>query len=296
MKTNRLSLKFLILSLSLVPLVSAQTQKSTASSVALPKLLLLVHQQIIFGKETERRKLEVATTRACDHLNVPNSWIDLESITGEPEALFFDALDSFEQLDKAFLVWGQLFAAHPELAQMQEQIKALVASERTVIAVRRDDLGFRATTIDLSKARFLRVLQVRLHPGHEIEFGEAFKILSAAYEKINASTPWIVYQVNVGTPTPTFLVFVPMHALQQNDDLLAWRKSLREAEGDAPAYRMDEIARDAFEETESNLYAVSPEMSHVSKEFAAGDPQFWSPERPAASKPYVRKNPGSTKK
>jgi hypothetical protein len=273
----------------------AQAQKGAAPA-APPKLLLLVHQQTKFGKEGERRKLGVATTRACDRLNVPNSWIDLESITGAPEALFFDPLDSFEHLDKAFVVWGQLFAAHPELARMQEQVKALISSERTIIAVRRDDLGYRPQSIDFSKARFMRVLEVRLNPGHESDFVEAFKILGAAYEKINASTPWVVYQVNVGMPSPAFLVFVPMHALRQNDDLLAWRRDLREAEGEEAAHHMEQIARDAYDETESNLYAISPETSHVSKDFADGDPQFWSPKPPAAAKPLVRKKPDSAKK
>jgi len=45
--------------------------------------------------------------------------------------------------------------------------------------------------------------------------------------------------------------------------------------------RMQQIARDAYTSTESNLYAVSPETSHVFKEFSDGDPDFWSP-RPSA--------------
>ena len=106
-----------------------------------------------------------------------------------------------------------------------------------MIAVRRDDVGYRANSIDLSKARVMRVLEVRLHPGHENDFIEAFKTLGTAYQKINSDTPLVVYQVNVGMPSPAFLVFVPMKALRQNDDLLARQKSLREAEGETvPVY------------------------------------------------------------
>jgi hypothetical protein len=122
----------------------------------------------------------------------------------------------------------------------------------------------------------MRVLQVRVHPGHEDEFAEAFKKLSAGYEKTESDLPWVVYQVNLGMPSPTFLVFVPMKALGQNDDLVKRRESLRTAEGDA-AERMQQIAREAYASTESNLYSISPEKSHVSKEFAAGDPNFWTP-------------------
>jgi hypothetical protein len=92
-------------------------------------------------------------------------------------------------------------------------------------------------------------------------------------------------------PSPTFLVFVPMRALKQNDDLLNWRRSLREAEGEEGAHRMEQIAKDAYTSTESNLYFISPETSHVSKDFADGDPKFWSPKRTPAPQPPPRKEP-----
>jgi hypothetical protein len=252
-------------------------------------MLLLVHQEFRFGKEGERRKLAVAISRACEHLKVPNDWIDLQSLTGPPEALSFDPFDSFEHVDAAFGDWGRIFGTHPELARMQEELRALVAAERTIIAVRRDDLGYRPQSIDLSKARFLRVLEVRLNPGHESDFVEAFRILGAAYEKIKADAPWVVYQVNVGMPSPAFLVFMPLRALKQNDDLLNWRKSIRETEGEDAFHQTEQIAREAYATTESNLYAISAETSHVSKDFADGDPEFWLAHRPAAPKPPPRK-------
>jgi hypothetical protein len=269
---------------------SAQMDESPNPAAGPPKVLLLVHQQFRFGKEGERRKLEVAISRASEHLRVPNDWIDLESLSGPTEALFFDPFDSFAQLDTAFADWGRIFATHPELARMQEEIKALVTSERTIIAVRRDDLGYRPQAIDLSKARFMRVLEVRLHPGRESDFVEAFRILSAAYERIKADMSWVVYQVNVGMPSPAFLVFVPMRVLKQNDDLLNWRNSIQEAEREDAAHQTEQIAREAYAATESNLYAISPAMSHVSKDFADGDPAFWSQKPSAAAKPAPRKN------
>jgi hypothetical protein len=54
---------------------------------------------------------------------------------------------------------------------------------------------------------------------------------------------------------------------------------------------MEQIARDAYASTESNLYVIGPEMSHVSREFTEGDPSFWSAKTPAAPKPAPRKEP-----
>ncbi len=268
---------------------SGQTKDSTWPATAPPKLALLVYQRFPFEKMTESGKALAAAARACANLEVPNSWIVMDSVTAEPEVLSFDPFDSFAHIDKAYAAWGPIYAAHPELAKAQAQIIGALKSQRTIVAVRREDLSYRANRIDLSKARFMRVLEVRLHPGREGDFAEAFQKLSAAYEKTNSDLSWVVYQVNVGTPSPAFFAFVPMKSLAQNDDLLNLRERLHEAEGDA-AERMQQIAREAYASTESNLYAISPDKSHVSKEFAAGDPEFWTPKPRAPTKAAVRKS------
>ncbi len=276
MNNSRFACAFVVFCAAHATVLSAQTEKPTRAATP-PKILMLVHQRFKCGSESARQKLEVSVTRARDRLDVPNAWIDLQSITGPPEALFFDPLDSFEQLDNAFVAWGQILSSHSALARLLDEIKALETSESTIIAVRRDDLGYRVNRIDLSKTRFMRVLEVRLRPGHESDFGDAFKLLSAAYDKIDVGMPWVVYEGNVGMPSPSFFVFVPMRALKENDSYLARAPKLRETEGDAGFDRMQQIARDAYARTESNLYSVSPEMSHVPKELSDGDPDFWSP-------------------
>jgi hypothetical protein len=246
-----------------------------------------VHQRFLPGKGAARQKLSIAISQACNRITVPNAWIDLEAITGEPEALWFDPFDSFEQMEKASAEWPKIYAANPELGRLQGQLQALVAGERTVIAVRRDDVGYRASTIDLSKARAMRTLEVRVHPGREKDFAAAFQVLAGAYEKTNSDLPWVVYQVNAGMPSPTFLIFVPMHALRQNDDLVSRREAIQAAEGDNGFEQMQQVAREAYISMESHIYAISPEMSYVFPEFAAGDPAFWSP-KPAAAAPAKR--------
>lgn len=290
MKTHWRFLATTILLFSCDLSVFAQSEDFPTLAGTPPKILVLVHQEFRPGRAGERHKISVAISRACDQVAVPNSWIDLESISGTPEALSFDPFDSFEQIEDAVVQWGRIFATRPEIGRMQEELQSLVTAQRTIIAVRRDDLGYRPQSIDFSKARYMRVLEVRLIPGHESDFVEAFRILAHAYEKITADTPWVVYQVSVGAPSPMFLAFVPMRALKSNDDLLDWRHSLREAEGEEAAHQMEQIAREAYASTESNLYVISPEMSHVSKDFAEGDPGFWSPGRSASPKPAARKD------
>src|SRR2546427_13156539 len=87
------------LTLTMASVVAGQTKESVESETAPPKLLVLVYQRFSFDKGSDHDKWEIAAARACQKLAVPNSWIVLESVTGEPEVLSFDPFDSFAQLE-----------------------------------------------------------------------------------------------------------------------------------------------------------------------------------------------------
>ena len=267
--------------------LAGQEQKETKETAAAPKLALLMRQEIQPGRASERQKLQVATAQACDRLELPSYWLDLQSLTGPREQLRFDPFDSFEELERADSGWRQFYATHRDLAHMQEEIDAIVETERTIVAVRREDLGYIADNIDLAEMRYMRMLEVRLFPGHESDFEEAIKLRAEASAKIKADTPWLVYQVNVGMSAPAFFILVPMTGLGKYDELLADEKLLG-AEGEETAKRLEQIARESYASTESNLYEVRPEMSHVSKQWAAENPEFWRPRREQDAKPEAK--------
>jgi hypothetical protein len=278
----------ILLSLACSTIVSGQETKAANPAAEPPSVLLLVHQEFLPGRALERQKLQTNISRACDRLEVPSFWIDLQSLTGSRESLFFDTFDSFEHMEQSDANWSQFYSAHPDLTRIKEDIDGLVENEHKIIAVRRDDVGYLADNIDLSETRFLRILEVRLFPGHEGDFIESLRILADAYKKINADTPWVVYQVNLGMPSPAFLILLPMSELRQYDDVLSWRDNLIDAEGEESAERLKQIARESFVGTESNVYAVRPEMSHVSKEFAASDADFWRRKAEPNAKPETK--------
>ena len=285
-----------LLWLSLVSSSSGQEMKAANPAAAPPNLLVLVHQEVQSGRTGERQKRVASISRACDRLEAPSFWIDLQSMTGTRESLTFDPFDSFEQLQQAHSGWKQFYAAHPDLAQTQGEIDSLVSSERTIVALRRDDLGTPAEDIDLSEARFMRVLEVRLFPGRERDFAESIKIWAEARTKAKAEVPWIVYEVNEGTSSPTFLVVLPFAELKEYDDLLAQKEEVLENSEENVADRLKQIARESYASVESNLYAVRPETSHVSKEFAAGDADFWRPPSGGEAKPEVKSSVSRSKK
>jgi hypothetical protein len=204
-----------------------------------PKVLLLVRQQFKPEKTHTRERLERAASALYNRLEVPLYWVELQAFAGPSEALFLEPLDSFEALEKAGAILEQLHQEHPELVRMEAGINDALSSQTTVLAVRRDSPG--VTEINLAQARFLRMLVVRAKPD------EQPPVLD------NASIATVVYHVNSGMPERTFLIFQVLKAF-----------------ADVPA-----VHTTTGTIIEDSVYAIEPEMSHVSRAFAEQNSTFW---------------------
>jgi hypothetical protein len=211
-------------------------QPTAASPASPPKILLLVRQQFKPGMGLHRERLERAMSRACNSLDVPVYWMEMQAFSGTPEALFFGPYDSFEGVEKAGAVLGSLYQAHPDLAQIQAGIDETLASQRTILAERHDSPGVAA--INLAQAHFLRMVLVQMKPGDDPPIAENT----------------IVYRVTSGMPGPTFLLFQPMAAFSQ-----------------IPVVHVT-----AGTIVEDTVYAIEPQLSHISREFAAQGREFWT--------------------
>jgi len=218
-------------------------QSAAPSPASPPNILLLVRQQFKPERTYARDRLERAISAAYNRLEVPVYWMEMQSFSGTPEALLFDLFDSFEAVEKAGAVLAPLYEAQPDLVRWQAGIDDALSSQRTILAVRRDSPGAQADlSINLAQARFMRMLVIRTAPGQEPPVLD------------NASLPAITYQVNSGMPGPGFLIFLPMAALS-----------------DIPSIR---ITTGTI--VEDSVYAIEPEMSHVSRPFAQQDQSFWT--------------------
>lgn len=219
-----------------------RAQRVPPSPASPPKILLLVRQQFKPGRSNARERLERATAAIYNRLDVPVYWMELAAFTGTSEALFFGPYESFQALEKASGVLASLQEAHPELARMQAGINDTLSSERTILAVRLDSPGGTPVNaqINLAQARFLRMLVVRTSPGE-------------APPSADDQVPSIVYQVTSGMSGPVFLIFQPLTAL-----------------ADMSAHVTNGTV------VEDSVYAVEPDMSHVSRAFAEQNQEFWT--------------------
>jgi len=243
-----------------------------------PKFLNMVHEELKPGRSSAYDELATSIARTYSRENLPVFWLKLDSLTGPSEMLYLNLFESSEEMGKTMEALTAGLAAHPELVQMQERLlQENTSSENTVLGVRRDDMGFRANTIDFSKMRILRLSTIFTRPGYDRAFMEAEWSLSEASQKVNAQAAWAVYEVTAGLPGPAFIIVTPMQSLKDLDGQLQAAQALQKAESGAIEQHLQELARVAYGATDERLYSVGQKTSHVSKEFAAGDPEFWTP-------------------
>jgi hypothetical protein len=274
---------------------SAAVSLGQASSAAAtlpvtpPSLLVLVHQEVQPGKDRERQKLESSMSLACYQLGAPSFWLNLRALSGYRESVILGPFDSFEDWERSRTAWNEFYAVHPEVSGLRDQIDQQIGNERTAVAIRRADLGYLPDNIDLSQTRFVRMVEVRLFPGRENSFVEAVKTLAEAHTKVQAEIPWVVYQLNAGMVSPTFVLFMPTPSMAKNDDILSSEQAIARDLGVEVDEQLKTIARDSYVSADTTLYEVMPGMSHVTKDFADSDPGFWRvPDPPDAALEHKR--------
>ena len=92
-----------------------------------------------------------------------------------------------------------------------------------------------------------------------------------------------IYQVVSGMPGPTYLIFIPMKALEEADLAQeSHKKPYQDALGEEGRQHLREFTRAGILSVESALFALSPKMSYPSKEVIAADPKFWAPKGASA--------------
>jgi len=134
---------------------------------------------------------------------------------------------------------------------------------------------------DLSKVRFWEVSTFRVRPGHEAEFEAAAKVYGASAERAAPGTAYRVYEVTLGMPQPTFLVFSSVESYGLFDDMAGDGQKIMQGLTTEESATMQKFSTDALINSESNRFALNPTMSYVAAETRATDAAFWMPKRPA---------------
>jgi hypothetical protein len=250
-----------------------------------PKVLRIFREDIKEGKSSAHEKVEVRFAQMLAKHKYPANSLGMTSLTGTSQAWFLEGHDSFASIGEAEAFFGKP-AVKPEIDTLDAQDSELRSGSRSWIAVFRNDLSFRIGEMmgGIAKARYFNVVIFRIHQGRDQEFADVAKTAVAASQKAGNDQSVAVYQVVSGAPGGIYLLFEPSASLKSLDDAPARSQAMYSAMGAQGAKRFTELASATISSEESILFTINPKMSYVSKEFAAGDPDFWTPKaaKPAA--------------
>ena len=264
------SAAFLIL--TVCPPAAAQGVAPTPETGVTPSTLLLYRADLLPGRGAAYAQTEAEIVRGYANAKIPVYWLALQSVTGSSHVLYFDGFDSFLAVEQAGTDVAQALSTHPELSGLQQKLQEYVSGTQTVLAFRRDDLGYRLNKIDLAKARFVRVSILQFRPGYEEEFADAVRARARIYETNDIDTPWMIYQVHSGLPMPSFIEFQPMNSLGEIDDALDRNKKSRHVPGEARQLPAPKWIKEAELKIEIQIYSVNLPMSHLTAQGMAAAP------------------------
>jgi len=214
---------------------------------------------------------EVQAQRAA---KAPINYFGMLSITGSPHALFFAGFNSFADMQK------QHDQAMSD-TKLQGTLKSTDADEAAALSQTygsiykyRDDLSLNSA-IDISQMRFFDITLFHVRYGHYEDWEHLVKLYAKAYSSI-ANAHWAMFEKLYGEDSDrTFILVTPIKALAEEDQAMIDGDSLPKTVGADQMQLMRELGSQTVESSESDLFAIVPQISYVPDAWLTASPDFW---------------------
>jgi hypothetical protein len=258
-----------------------------------PPVLYVVREDIKPGLMGAHTKHSASFANIFRTLDTPNHRIALVPVAGsENEVVYLTGCESFKKLEDILNETDKKMAAasgntKAELDRLDKEAPMLHAAMRDMFAIFRPELSYNPN-VDIRTMRYFSITTIRVRPGHDAQFAEyAQKVISAARKAKVDNYHTAVFQVISGTQAGTYLLFRPLKSLSEFDDAIMMK--VRAAMGNDERKDLDKEASEVYMSSETSTYWMTPAMSYVEKDFAAGDPAFWNTKPPMMAKPRPKK-------
>ncbi len=280
----------LFFSLALCVLLAGSFQ--AAAQTGPPKVLLIVREEIKPGMMPDHSREANNVVQIYSKANSPHHRLAMVPVAGnENEVMYFWGFDSFADLEKSgsYLDTLSNVTYKADFDKIRPPGEDYHASQRDMIAVLREDMSYNINT-DIRKMRYMRVQTVRVKPGHSREWEDSRRMTRAAHEKAKVDETMAVFQIAGGAPAGTYLVIIPWASLD-GIGTIPHGKQYMDALGDDRREKIEKIESDSIIFSATDIYAFTPQLSYVSKEWVASDPSFWrlKPMPPASPAPAARR-------
>jgi hypothetical protein len=281
----------------IVPTAAAQSNTESASAGP-PPVIQIFREEVKPGKGPLHAKTEAAFLAAYKKANLKYYYLGTTTMTGPSEAWFLSAYSSMEDVEKANLAFEANKAVTAEMDRANVADGDLLTGVRSTYLFYNAELSYRPN-FNLGEYKYFMVDTYRIKLGHYEKFAEMRKAVNAAHEKANIDEHMLVYNVGLGAPAGTIMVFEPMKSLKEWDEggkIHGKGSAYYEAIGDAGRKMFTEFAREDEQFFVRDFLAFSPGMSFVSEKVMAANPSYWKPKMEMAKAPAAKKEPAKTEK
>ena len=262
------------------PLVFGQTAPAQGGP---PAVIQIARETIKEGKGAAHRKVEQDWANTLRRNKYPYHYLGLTVESGPNEALFLSAYASFAEMEESDKL-GQKAPLKNDLELLDSRDGEVRSESRTMTAIFRRDLSYLPEKgLPVGKFRYMMIDNYRVRLGQNAAFMQGAKTLIDGYHKANIDLSILCYQVVAGAPSGVYLFLIPLDSLKRLDGMPAIDKQISDAVGSDNLQRLQKTQGEVFQNMESTLFAVSPEMSYLSKEDEDADPAFWRPKPVSAA-------------
>lgn len=251
-----------------------------------PPVLQILRETVKEGKGAAHERTEAEYVQAFRKAKSEGYYLAISTMSGGNESWFLGGFPSFAAAEK-IRSESRVEPLKSEIEAAEDHDGALRESSRTLWAVYRPDMSYKAEKLNVGKTRFLSIATYRVRLGHEAEMMAGAKAVLNGYEKAMMDHTLLCYQVVAGAPQGMYLFMMPMESLKMMDAGPARQAALRQAMGTEAFQNLMKGTGDTFVTIESSLFEVSPGMSYVSQQTIDADPAYWSVK--AAAKPAPAK-------
>ena len=271
----RLAVKIALCLLVAGPLLSTKPAAAQIPSGVAPppKYIYLSNIAIkpnMTGSFIANESSEVQAERAA---KAPVNYFGMISITGSPRALYFAGFDSFADMQKEH-------EQGMSDAKLQDALKSTDAAEAPALSQTygsiykyRDDLSLNPA-VDISQMRFFDITLFHVRYGHYEDWEHLVKIYEKAYSSI-ANAHWAMFEKLYGEDSDrTFILVTPIKALAEEDQAMMDSDSLPKTVGADQMQLMHEMGSQTVESSESDLFAIVPQISYVPDAWVTASPDF----------------------
>jgi len=279
-----------VLAMLVVCSIVAVAGDSSDTAGNVPKLIRLSKYEVKMGKIGEFASLNQQVRQALNHGDASYHYVAATPIAGTGGLVdIVSFYDNYGQIETAMKSFAQSTGALMKNTEFNRGASDSIQGSHGIIAKFRPDLSYNPQKLDLANATSWELSFVRLKPGYSRDFEDLEKQAIELHQKGNIDEHWVVYQVQYGAQTPSFLYLTALKSLA---DLDVDRKAAHEAVfTEAVRRQFTRVFKDAGDFEQSTILTVRPDLSRPPQTLVAANPSFWTvkEEAPAVAAKTMRK-------